>query len=67
MWRPVDLGFGISLIDLYDLQTAQRTGAYVFHEEEVTIIETSASPSIPHLLKGLEELSIDLKDVKTLL
>ncbi|MGG3999836.1 MULTISPECIES: MBL fold metallo-hydrolase [Anoxybacillus] len=67
MWRPVDLGFGISLIDLYDLQTAQRTGAYVFHEEEVTIIETSASPSIPHLLKGLEELSIDLKDVKNII
>ncbi|AST07263.1 MBL fold metallo-hydrolase [Anoxybacillus flavithermus] len=67
MSRPVDLGFGISLIDLYDLQTAQRTGAYVFHEEEVTIIETSASPSIPHLLKGLEELSIDLKDVKNII
>lgn len=67
MWRPVDLGFGISLIDLYDLQTAQRTGAYVFHEEGVTIIETSASPSIPHLLKGLEELSIDLKDVKNII
>lgn len=67
MSQPVDLGFGISLIDLYDLQTAQRTGAYVFHEEEVTIIETSASPSIPHLLKGLEELSIDLKDVKNII
>ncbi|MCX8002533.1 MAG: MBL fold metallo-hydrolase, partial [Anoxybacillus mongoliensis] len=52
MSQPVDLGFGISLIDLYDLQTAQRTGAYVFREEEVTIIETSASPSIPYLLKG---------------
>ncbi|MGG3956640.1 MBL fold metallo-hydrolase [Bhargavaea massiliensis] len=67
MSQPVDLGFGISLIDLYDLQTAQRTGAYVFREEEVTIIETSASPSIPHLLKGLEELSIDLKDVKNII
>ncbi|MED0685471.1 MBL fold metallo-hydrolase [Anoxybacillus ayderensis] len=67
MGQPVDLGFGISLIDLYDLQTAQRTGAYVFHEEEVTIIETSASPSIPHLLKGLEALSIDLHDVKNII
>ncbi|MBW7651749.1 MBL fold metallo-hydrolase [Anoxybacillus sp. ST4] len=67
MTKPVDLGFSISLIDLYDLQTAQRTGAYVFQEEEVTIIETSASPSIPHLIKGLEALSIKLHDVKNII
>ncbi|CUA80318.1 MBL fold metallo-hydrolase [Anoxybacillus suryakundensis] len=67
MSQPVDLGFGISLIDLYDLQTPHRTGAYVFREEEVTIIETSESPSIPYLLKGLEALSIDLRDVKNII
>ncbi|UOE74865.1 MBL fold metallo-hydrolase [Parageobacillus thermoglucosidasius] len=64
MQKPVDLGYGISMIDLYDLGVAQRTGTYVFHEEEIAIIETGPSPSIPHLLKGLETLHIDPADIR---
>ncbi|SET47761.1 Glyoxylase, beta-lactamase superfamily II [Salinibacillus kushneri] len=64
MVNPTDLDQRTSLIDLYDLSMEKRTGSYVLHEEEPTIIETSASPSIPHLLKGLEKLDIDPVDVK---
>ncbi|MEQ6377075.1 MBL fold metallo-hydrolase [Bacillaceae bacterium S4-13-56] len=64
MKNPVDLGYDLTLIDLYDLSLEQRTGAYVFDEEDLTIIETSASPSIPFLLKGLEMMQLDPKDIK---
>lgn len=64
MKQPVDLGNRISLIDLYDLKTPQRTGTYVFHEEEIAIIETGPSPSVPYLLKGLEALHIDPADIR---
>jgi glyoxylase-like metal-dependent hydrolase (beta-lactamase superfamily II) len=67
MQKPMDLGYGISLIDVYDLGVAQRTGTYVFHEEELTIIETSASPSIPYLLKGLEALGLEAKNIKNII
>nr|WP_255648112.1 MBL fold metallo-hydrolase [Pseudalkalibacillus hwajinpoensis] len=46
------------------MSLTQRTGCYVLHEEELTIIETSASPSIPHLISGLEKLQIDLNLVR---
>ncbi len=62
--KPVDLGSGISLIDVFDLGKEKRTGTYVIHEEELTLIETSASPSIPYLLKGLEALEIDPAEIK---
>lgn len=67
MQKPIDLGHGISLIDVFDLGVAQRTGTYVLHEEELTIIETSASPSIPYLLKGLETLGIAAKNIKNII
>jgi glyoxylase-like metal-dependent hydrolase (beta-lactamase superfamily II) len=67
MKNPTDLGHGVSLIDVYDLGVAQRTGTYVLHEEELTIIETSASPSIPYLLKGLEMLGIEAKNIKNII
>lgn len=59
-----DLGNDIQLIDLMDLQTPERTGAYILGAEELTVIETSASPSIPHLIEGLQELNINLEDIK---
>ncbi len=62
--KPIDLGFGISLIDVCDLGKENRTGTYVLHEEELTLIETSASPSIPYLLKGLEDLEIVPAEIK---
>lgn len=61
------LGYDIALIDLYDVGLDQRTGSYVFLEEDITIIETSASPSIPYLLNGLKELGVDPKTVKNII
>lgn len=54
----------IELIDLFDLGEKNRTGAYLIKEEELTIIETSASPSIPYLLGGLKKLNVDPVDIK---
>jgi glyoxylase-like metal-dependent hydrolase (beta-lactamase superfamily II) len=67
MQKPIDLGHGVSLIDVYDLGVAQRTGTYVLHEEELTIIETSASPSVPYLLKGLEALGLEARNIKNII
>lgn len=58
------LGHRIHIIDGYDLGVPNRTGSYVIQEDELTIIETGASPSIPYLVKGLEELNLRLEDVK---
>ncbi len=55
--QPLELGHGISLIDLHDLGFANRTGCFVFREE-LTLIETGPSPSVPYLLQGLEALDI---------
>ncbi|MGG3914506.1 MBL fold metallo-hydrolase [Rossellomorea vietnamensis] len=54
----------ISLVDLMDLSLKERTGSYIINEETLTIIETSASPSIPHLKKGLSKLNINLEDIQ---
>ncbi|OIU72396.1 MBL fold metallo-hydrolase [Rossellomorea aquimaris] len=54
----------ISLVDLMDLSLKGRTGSYVIHEESIAIVETSASPSIPHLKKGLSKLNIKLEDIQ---
>lgn len=64
MLEPVDLGHDITLIDLFDLKMTERTGSYVLRAEELTIIETSASPSIPYLLDGLKKINIDPTEVK---
>nr|WP_027410520.1 MBL fold metallo-hydrolase [Anoxybacillus tepidamans] len=67
MQMLMDLGNGISLIDLFDLGLMERTGTYVFHEKELTIIETSASPSIPHLLRGIESLGMNAADIQNII
>lgn len=54
----------IFLIDDYDLSMPERTGTYVLAEENLTIIETCASPSVPRILEGLEELGYSPKDLK---
>ena len=61
------IGKDLSLIDLYDLKLEKRTGSYILHEEDLTIIETSASPSIPYLLDGLANLNVELKRVKNII
>ena len=44
---PVDLGYDIHLIDLYDLNLPGRTGCYVIPDKAVTLIETGPGPSAP--------------------
>ncbi|WP_019122346.1 MBL fold metallo-hydrolase [Brevibacillus massiliensis] len=56
--QPIDLGHDVFLIDGYDLGLAGRTGTYVLREPELTIVETSASPSVPYILTGLRNLGL---------
>lgn len=67
MSETLRIGNDLSLIDVYDLTLEKRTGSYILHEEELTIIETSASPSVPYLIKGLKELNINLEDIKNII
>ncbi len=62
-----NIGFGTYLIDLYDLSMEKRTGSYVILANDLTIIETSASPSHDYLLKGLSELNIPLESIKNII
>ncbi|MCP8615689.1 MBL fold metallo-hydrolase [Salirhabdus salicampi] len=64
MTKIVDLGDDVTLIDLFDLNMESRTGSYVLHSEKLTIVETSASPSIPYLIRGLEQLNIKPEDIE---
>ncbi|MEH7383900.1 MBL fold metallo-hydrolase [Bacillus sp. JJ1521] len=54
----------IFLIDAHDLGRNARTGSYIIKEEKITIVETSASPSIPYILEGLKDLEIHPSDVE---
>ncbi len=54
----------IYLIDGYDLGVKERTGTYVLAEEELTLIDTGASPSVPYIKEGLRELGYTLDQVK---
>ncbi|RWZ52180.1 MBL fold metallo-hydrolase [Halobacillus fulvus] len=56
--ESLDLGYGIQLIDGYDLGFPGRTGTYVIDGEHPTLVETGPSSSVPYVLKGLNELSI---------
>ncbi|MGE7764312.1 MBL fold metallo-hydrolase [Peribacillus sp. NPDC096540] len=58
-----ELGNRIYLIDGFDLNRKNRTGIYVIADKDITLVETSASPSIPHLLKGLDDLGIAPEDI----
>ncbi len=54
----------IYLIDGYDLKMPERTGSYVLTEEKLTIVETSAGPSVPNILEGLRELGFSPEDLE---
>lgn len=54
--EPLHLGHRIHLIDGFDLGVPERTGTYVIEEEELTLIETGPSPSVPHIRAGLAKL-----------
>ena len=55
-------------IDCHDIQRKNRTGSYVFKDQNsTTLIETSASPSIPYILESLEKLNINLEDIENII
>lgn len=62
--KPSDLGHRIHLIDGYDLGMPGRTGTYVILEDQLTIVETSASPSVPYILEGFKALGLNPLDLK---
>jgi glyoxylase-like metal-dependent hydrolase (beta-lactamase superfamily II) len=62
--KPLDLGKQIHLIDGFDLGMPGRTGTYVIQEEQLTLIETGPSPSVPYVLQGLRDLGLSPEDVK---
>ncbi|TKC18487.1 MBL fold metallo-hydrolase [Robertmurraya kyonggiensis] len=64
MKKVEKLADNIYLIDGFDLNMPDRTGTYVLTESELTIIETSASPSVPYIIDGLHELGFSPKDIK---
>ncbi|WKA56879.1 MBL fold metallo-hydrolase [Planococcus shenhongbingii] len=64
MAMPKQLNGRIHIIDGMDLGLKERTGTYVIDEQELTIIDTSASPSVQHVKKGLKELGFSLDQVK---
>ncbi|MEI4827957.1 MBL fold metallo-hydrolase [Bacillus sp. FJAT-53711] len=55
------------IIDDHDLQHEQRTGTYILLGDEITVIETCAAPSLPYLLDGLQQLNIQLVDIKNII
>ncbi len=57
----------ITLIDGFDLGVSDRTGTYVLHDNQYTLIESGPSPSVPHVLKGLETLHINPADIQYLI
>lgn len=65
--RIYDWGKGIRMIDGYDLGLPGRTGIYVLEEEELTLVETGPSPSVPYILKGLEELGYRPEEVRNVI
>lgn len=64
MKSPVQVENNIYLIDAMDLGTKERTGTYVLTENDLTIIETSASPSVPFILEGLRNLDLSPEEIK---
>ena len=61
---PLQLDRRIHLIDGFDMNVANRTGAYIIAEEELTIVETGPSPSVKYVKQGLEKLGFSLEEVK---
>lgn len=64
MGRVQQLAPNFYCIDTHDLNREQRTSSYLLIDEKITLIETSASPSMPYIVEGLNELHIDLEDIQ---
>lgn len=54
----------IYLIDGYDMGLKHRTGTYVIDEEQLTLVDTGPSPSVPRITAGLAEIGHTLDEVK---
>ncbi|HDX9691991.1 MBL fold metallo-hydrolase [Bacillus thuringiensis] len=67
MKKVEQLSSHLYLIDDFDLQHNERTGTYVLLGDDITLIETCAAPSLPYILDGLQQLHIDLNDVKNII
>ena len=50
-------------IDTHDLGREQRTSSYLLIDEKIALIETSASPSVPYIMEGLQKLNIAVEDI----
>ncbi len=67
MKKVEQLSSHLYLIDDFDLQHNERTGTYVLLGDDITLIETCAAPSLPYILDGLQQLHIDLNEVKNII
>ncbi|WP_313470938.1 MBL fold metallo-hydrolase, partial [Lysinibacillus sp.] len=63
MSRVQQIASNFYCIDTHDLNREQRTSSYLLIDEKITLIETSASPSVPYIMEGLKELNIALEDI----
>ena len=63
MKRVKKIASNFYCIDTHDLNRDERTSAYLLIDEKIALIETSASPSIPYIMEGLEELSVSVEDI----
>lgn len=63
MSRVQQIAANFYCIDTHDLNREQRTSSYLLIDEKITLIETSASPSVPYIMEGLKELNIALEDI----
>ncbi|MBK3496875.1 MBL fold metallo-hydrolase [Viridibacillus sp. YIM B01967] len=54
-------------IDSYDLGQPNRTSSYLLLDDKIALIETSASPSVPYIIKGLQKLGVAPEDVDYLI
>lgn len=67
MERVKKIATNFYCIDTNDLNRDNRTSAYVLIDEKIALVETSASPSVPYIMEGLEELNISLEDIDYLI
>ncbi len=63
MGRIQQIAPNFHCIDTHDLNREQRTSSYLLIDEKIALIETSASPSVPYIIEGLNELNIALEDI----
>ncbi|WP_240375528.1 MBL fold metallo-hydrolase [Bacillus piscicola] len=61
--KPTFLTDDIWISDGFDMEMPNRTGTYIINEEELTLIDTGPSLSVPFIKMSLEWLNRSLADV----